>query len=563
MGKSMRGYRHLLRWGGAWALAAAALTAPLPIAHAEESLVQTLGVAAGQARLASMQGKTAPDFTLAFQDGSSGKLSDHRGRWVFLEFGETACPESEQVALSLSRISDQLHGLPFDFIQVYADPSWDDIVLGTGFPFEGIQARPSPEGLPSDYLIGFVPACYLIDPRGIVVWTGGGFSEEALRAMLKEQIGPRLNFPPDFATVDPYRAEQEKAFLLTAKEDYAAAEPLWRELLAQRPDDAMTLLPLAGVIYHGKPKEGRDFVDQQLAALGDADTPLRWQLLEAKAVWTVAGGAPDEAIPLYRQLLTPYPNSFRLRRSLLALTRSVDAYSDDDLVLMRHADWYDTDYFALAAAAYAFQAKGKSDAVTWLLQQHLPSKFQAALLALQGHPDQALTLYQQAEGDPAPDPATASRNTAYFEILDHLEIGDWAGTLPFADRHFAQTPQNAMGPVAHLLCALRLHDDAGKQAALATLAGFKTDRAAYLFGQQVQNGQAVVTSETVAPFAHDQHRLVGLLWAAGALEAQGKTADAVTAYTLALQSFVPYYSDFALIYLLRAGLPSAPPTPGS
>jgi len=556
----MRRNRHLL--GLALALACrGALMLSAPTAAPADVISDAIS-ALGQAKLSSMEGRTAPDFTLAFQDGSTGKLSDHRGRWVYLEFGETACPSSEQVALSLSRITDQLHGLPFDFIQVYEDPSWDDIALGTGFPFEGIQARPGPEGIPFDYEVGFVPACFLIDPRGIVVWTNVDISEEALRAGLKEKIGSKFNFPPDFATVDPYRAEQEKAFALTAQGDYAGAEPLWRELFAQRPDDAMTVLPLAGVIYHGKPKDGRDFIDQQLAAAGDADTPLRWQLLEVQARWTVnATGASDQAIPLYQQLLQKYPGSFRLRRALLALTRPVDAYTDDELALMHGASWADADYFAIAAGIYAFQAKGKSGDVEWLLQQNIPPKIQAAFLALQGRRDEALALYQKAEGDTPPDPATAPRAVAFNELLGHLEIGDWSGALPFADRHFALTPQNAIGPVAHLLCALRLHDDAAKQAALATLAGFKTDRAAYLFAQQVQNGQATVTAESLAPFAHDQHRLVGLLWAGAALEAQGKTADAANAYTLALQGTVPYFIDFGLFYLFRSGLPPAPPTP--
>ncbi len=555
----MRGCRQLVGWVGVWALAGL-----LPLAAAPADLITDPISAPGQAKLSSMEGRTAPDFTLSFEDGSTGRLSDHQGRWVYLEFGETACPASEQVALSLSRISDQLHGLPFDFIQVYEDPSWDDIALGTGFPFEGTQARPGPEGIPSDYRVGYVPACFLIDPRGIVVWTNADLPEEAIRAGLKDKIGSKLNFPPDFAAVDPYRAEQEKAFFLAAKGDYAGAEPLWRELLAQRPDDAMVLLPLAGEIYHDNPKAGREFVDQQLAALGDADTPLRWKLLEAQAIWTVgATGLSEAAIPLYQQLLKKYPESFRLRRSLLALTRPVDAYTDDDLALMHGASWADSDYFALGAGIYAFQAKGKTDDVAWLMAQNIPSKVQAAFLALEGHGDEALALYQKEEGDTPPDPATASRDVSYYQLLDRLEIGDWAGALPFADRHFALTPQNAVGPVAHLLCAIRLHDDAAKQAALGTLATFKTDRAAYLFAQQVQNGQAAVTAESVAPLAHDPHRLVGLLWAGAVLEAQGKTADAANAYTLALQGYTPYFVNFGLFYFLRSGLPAAPPSVGS
>ena len=41
---------------------------------------------------AANPGQAAPDFTLTATDGKSAKLSDHKGKWVVLEWVNPGCP---------------------------------------------------------------------------------------------------------------------------------------------------------------------------------------------------------------------------------------------------------------------------------------------------------------------------------------------------------------------------------------------------------------------------------------------------------------------------------------
>lgn len=79
----MRRTYHLLLCGGALGLAALALPAEMPAAHAAKPARQTVSAvdAAGLE-----VGMPAPDFTLPDQDGKLHHLTDLRGKTVVLAF---------------------------------------------------------------------------------------------------------------------------------------------------------------------------------------------------------------------------------------------------------------------------------------------------------------------------------------------------------------------------------------------------------------------------------------------------------------------------------------------
>ncbi len=117
----------------------------------------------------------APDFRLATLDGSSLALSDHRGRYVLLNFWATWCPPCRAELPDLVR-----------FYQDHADRGFTLIGVNEQEPpavvadFLRAQGLAFPVVLDADgalldrYGVQGMPSSFLVDPQGRVVraWTG-------------------------------------------------------------------------------------------------------------------------------------------------------------------------------------------------------------------------------------------------------------------------------------------------------------------------------------------------------------------------------------------------------
>lgn len=136
--------------------------------------------AQGQAGLSGSAGAAsnaypAPDFRLAALDGSSLALSDHRGRYVLLNFWATWCPPCRAELPDLVR-----------FYQDHADQGFILIGVNEQEPpaavadFLRAQGLAFPVALDADgalldrYGVQGMPSSFLVDPQGRVVhaWTG-------------------------------------------------------------------------------------------------------------------------------------------------------------------------------------------------------------------------------------------------------------------------------------------------------------------------------------------------------------------------------------------------------
>jgi thiol-disulfide isomerase/thioredoxin len=140
-------------------------------------------------------GRGAPDFSFTTKDGER-QVKDFRGRWLLLQFGGSWCNPSEATAEVFSRIRRGLEGKPFEFVEIYSDPSLADIELFSTTTFSGIRGIQSSK-LPEFYESQYIPLWFLINPGGVVVEVGR--FEPA--ADLEQKVRAKLEVDKAFAGV--------------------------------------------------------------------------------------------------------------------------------------------------------------------------------------------------------------------------------------------------------------------------------------------------------------------------------------------------------------------------
>lgn len=125
------------------------------------------GAAYAQQTLSPVAGRPpAPDFTLADVDGKRHRLSDQRGKVVFVNFWATWCPPCRKEMPSMQRAWDKLKGR--DFIMYAVDVGEDAeqvstfvFEVGTNLTFPLLLDRDSEvvrrwrvPGLPTTFIVG-------------------------------------------------------------------------------------------------------------------------------------------------------------------------------------------------------------------------------------------------------------------------------------------------------------------------------------------------------------------------------------------------------------------------
>jgi len=114
-------------------------------------------------------GKPAPDFVLQDINGRSWKLSDQKGKVVFLNFWATWCKPCRDEMPSMVSLDQAMTDKPFQMLTIVFNDDHkmsDNFArqLGATFP---ILSNPSPE-LNEAYMITGVPETFIIDADGIL-----------------------------------------------------------------------------------------------------------------------------------------------------------------------------------------------------------------------------------------------------------------------------------------------------------------------------------------------------------------------------------------------------------
>jgi len=531
---------------GTWLLAAT-LWAGTASAHADKPNKDR------EKLLAGLVGHPAPELDFTVRDGSARKLSDAKGRWVLLEEGGVWCPPSRETAYVLSEIQDQLKDQPFDFICVYDDPDFADIDLGTPYKFSGIQGIPVGP-LPDEWEVGGIPALFLIDPQGKIVWSSGGTWSGEIRTAIAWHTGHHLTLPPDFTQVAPDRLEQEKASALAFVGRDAEALALYEDLVKRLPDDAAIRTGYAWSLDAKKHNlDGAAWLVEDLKNPAHAADAERFSLVyEFANSWKFA-----EAGAVLEPLLAKFPDSIRLKALHIVCTKKPEEVTPADLdVLLAGANAnmiYQVRYYA-AYAAEALGRTAEAEAAFAGMNDGWVQQMKLGYMARHGKQTEAAALALTLDGQTTPQ--TTDRNLSWPAMLLHVTALDWPGAKAYADAHSKVTPWNAGGAVVRLLAAVRTGDAVGKDAAWQELLNFKTDRPAYLFGQKSMTGPPV-TQADVDAFAHDEHAFVGMLWAGAALEAQGKPEEARQLYGWMLARFRLSGPEYGTLTSVRASVGKA------
>ncbi|MBI5560708.1 MAG: TlpA family protein disulfide reductase [Deltaproteobacteria bacterium] len=120
-------------------------------------------------------GSPAMDFTLPNLEGREIRLSDYRGKVVFLNFWATWCKPCEDEIPSMEALYEALKGQPFEIVAVSVDKDGPEVVSQFakkyGITFTVLH---DPKGTVKDlYKTTGVPETFIIDPNGIIaekVW---------------------------------------------------------------------------------------------------------------------------------------------------------------------------------------------------------------------------------------------------------------------------------------------------------------------------------------------------------------------------------------------------------
>ncbi|MEJ2642297.1 MAG: TlpA disulfide reductase family protein [Desulfosarcinaceae bacterium] len=118
----------------------------------------------------AVEGAPAPEFALPGLDGATGRLSDYRGKVVFLNIWATWCAPCREEMPSMQKLYQEMKGLPFEILAVSID------ILGakTVGPFMEELKLSFPALLDPQGTIGRlygttgVPETFIINQQGII-----------------------------------------------------------------------------------------------------------------------------------------------------------------------------------------------------------------------------------------------------------------------------------------------------------------------------------------------------------------------------------------------------------
>jgi len=115
-------------------------------------------------------GSEVIDFTLPDLDGKPKKLSDFRGKVVFLNFWATWCKPCEDEMPSMQTLYETLEGEPFEIVAVSVDSESSDVVKEFvekyGITFTVLHDRRG--RVKEEYKTTGVPETFIVDQNGYV-----------------------------------------------------------------------------------------------------------------------------------------------------------------------------------------------------------------------------------------------------------------------------------------------------------------------------------------------------------------------------------------------------------
>jgi peroxiredoxin len=114
--------------------------------------------------------RTAPDFTLPQADGSTWRLSDHRGKVIVMNFWTTTCQPCVEEMPSLMSLAEVLEDREdIELVTVSTDRDWETVrsVVPDGTPMT-VLLDPDREVVRGKFGTRLYPETWIIDPEGVI-----------------------------------------------------------------------------------------------------------------------------------------------------------------------------------------------------------------------------------------------------------------------------------------------------------------------------------------------------------------------------------------------------------
>ncbi len=138
-------------------------------------------------------GATPPDFTLLNEKDEPIKLSDYRGKYVFLDFWAYWCVPCVETFPHLKKLQNKYKDKGFQILGISSDPTrsaWLKALKKYQNPWPQIietAEMNSPQQISTQYGVEYLPTTYLLDPDGKVIATN--LTEDQLDKKLQEIYG--------------------------------------------------------------------------------------------------------------------------------------------------------------------------------------------------------------------------------------------------------------------------------------------------------------------------------------------------------------------------------------
>jgi thiol-disulfide isomerase/thioredoxin len=127
------------------------------------------------AKIRSLEGKPSPGFSFKSIDGKTVKLSDFKGKYVYIDIWATWCGPCRQQIPHLQEMEEKYSGKNIAFVSISVDKEkdfekWQEMVKSENLG--GVQLI-ADKDWKSDFVVAYgiqsIPRFILIDPKGNVV----------------------------------------------------------------------------------------------------------------------------------------------------------------------------------------------------------------------------------------------------------------------------------------------------------------------------------------------------------------------------------------------------------
>jgi peroxiredoxin len=142
-----------------------------------------------EAKVGIQIGDIAPDFELPRTDGGTVRLSDLRGKPVFINFMTTWCPPCQKELPAVQQIYED-YGKEVEVLVLSVGEPRSDIdafFASGGYTFQILFD--TDDVLYADYRIDFIPQSFFINANGVIVdYLSGGSTYQAFEASVKKLL---------------------------------------------------------------------------------------------------------------------------------------------------------------------------------------------------------------------------------------------------------------------------------------------------------------------------------------------------------------------------------------